>query len=76
MQDSNNNLAPQTVEQFNLLQQKRFHTNLVGDLTNWRDLKGQYETKASIILRGYYKQMLMIDKMLVRNKAKKQIVVQ
>ena len=75
MNDVNNNLAPQTVEQFNLLQQKRFHANLVGDLSNWRPLKGQYEAKASIILEGYYKQMLMIDKMLVRTKANKQIVV-
>ena len=77
MQDTNNLIEqPQTVEQFNLLQQKRFHANLVGDLTNWRELKGQYEAKANTILSGYYKQMLMIDKMLVRNKAKTQVVVQ
>jgi len=76
MNDVNQELTPQTVEQFNLLQQKRFHANLVGDLTNWRGLKGQYESKANTILSGYYKQMLMIDKMLVRNKANKQIVVQ
>lgn len=76
MNDVNNDLTPQTMEQFNLLQQKRYHANLVGDLTNWRPLKGQYETKANTILSGYYKQMLMIDRMLVRNKAKQQIVVQ
>lgn len=76
MNDVNNDLTPQTMEQFNLLQQKRYHANLVGDLTNWRLLKGQYETKANTILSGYYKQMLMIDRMLVRNKAKQQIVVQ
>lgn len=76
MNDVNQELTPQTVDQFNLLQQKRFHANLVGDLTSWRKLKGQYEAKANTILGGYYTQMLMIDRMLVRNKANKQIVIQ
>lgn len=65
---------PQNLEQFNLLQQKRFHDNLVGDLTNWRPLGGSYESKSSVILQGYYKQILMIDKMLVRTS--KQVVAQ
>ena len=66
---------PQNVEQFNLLNEQIFHDNLVGRLTNWRPLGNKHTKVRNTVLSGYYRQMLLIDKMLVKAKANKQLTI-
>jgi hypothetical protein len=66
---------PQNVEQFNLLNEQIFHDNLVGKLTNWRPLGNKHTKVRNTVLSGYYKHLLLIDKMLVKAKASKQLTI-
>jgi hypothetical protein len=71
---TNNN--PQTIEQFNLLQEKIYHDNLLLQLTNYRKLGNKHEQVKQTVLLGYYKINNLINRRLVKSAASKRLVIQ
>lgn len=59
-----------TVEDFNRVNDKIYHDNLVGQLTGWRPLGNQHDYKRLKVLNGYYKIMNFINKRLVNQVTK------
>lgn len=68
--------TPQTIEQFNLLQEQIYHDNLLLQLTNYRPLSGKHEQKKQSVLMGFYKIHNLINRRLVREAASKRLVIQ
>lgn len=65
----------QNIQQFNLLNELIYEDNLLARLTNYRKLGNKHSQVKETVLNGYWKQMLMIDRMLVKQKANKQITI-
>lgn len=55
-------IMPMNLEQFNLLNYKRYESNTVYDLTNGRKLGNKYDAKAKTIMSGYAKILSFINR--------------
>lgn len=59
--------VPQSIEEFNSLNEMIYEDNLVAQLTNYRHLKGKQPQVKQVVLSGYLKQMSMINNMLMKS---------
>jgi hypothetical protein len=67
---------PNTMQEFNLLNETIYENNLLLQLTNYRPLGNRHDKVKNTVISGYYKLMLFTTKPAVIAKAQNTINIQ